>query len=118
MTYYAFENWWWPYLFIAVAGWLATDIWRWLGVLAGNRLQEGSLALLWVRAVATSLIAAIIAKLILQPSGSLADFDLVVRVGAVVLGFAVFLLAKKRIVFGVVISLATLLAGNWLLMNY
>jgi hypothetical protein len=23
---------WWPYIFIAVAGWLATDLWRWLGV--------------------------------------------------------------------------------------
>ena len=32
----------WPYLVIIVAGWLATDLWRWLGVLAGNRLQEGS----------------------------------------------------------------------------
>jgi hypothetical protein len=39
-----FDAWWWPYAFIAVAGWLATDIWRWLGVLIGNRLKEDSAA--------------------------------------------------------------------------
>ena len=38
---------WWPYIFIAVAGWLATDVWRWLGVLIGNRLLDDSLALIW-----------------------------------------------------------------------
>ena len=35
----AFHTWWWPFVFIAVGGWLATDIWRWLGVMAGNRLR-------------------------------------------------------------------------------
>ena len=35
MSYAAFDTWWWPYLFIAIAGWLGTDIWRWLGVLVG-----------------------------------------------------------------------------------
>ena len=42
----------WPYVVILFAGWFATDFWRWLGVLAGNRLSEGSEALNWVRAVA------------------------------------------------------------------
>ena len=64
MSYAAFDTWWWPYLFIAIAGWLGTDIWRWLGVLVGNRLSQDSAALTWVRAVATALLAAVIAKLI------------------------------------------------------
>ncbi|MEO9457934.1 MAG: AzlD domain-containing protein [Lentilitoribacter sp.] len=113
MTYYMLDNWWWPYIFILVAGWLATDIWRWLGVLVGNRLEEGSLGLLWVRAIATSIIAAIIAKLIIYPTGSLLDFDIVVRIGAVIIGFIVFIYAKKRIIAGVVTSLACLFIGNW-----
>lgn len=33
---------WWAYAFIAIAGWLATDIWRWLGVIAGNKLRDDS----------------------------------------------------------------------------
>lgn len=65
------EHWWAPYLFIAIAGWLATDLWRWLGVLAGNRLKEDSEALHWVRAVATALVMAVTAKLIVFPTGTL-----------------------------------------------
>jgi len=59
----------WPYVVIIVAGWLATDMWRWLGVIAGNRLREGSEALNWVRAVATALVMAVTAKLVVFPSG-------------------------------------------------
>ncbi|WP_162653805.1 AzlD domain-containing protein [Lentilitoribacter sp. Alg239-R112] len=113
MSYYALDAWWWPFVFILIAGWLATDIWRWLGVIVGNRLQEGSLALTWVRAMATSLIAGIIAKLILQPTGSLADFDIYLRVLAVATGFLVFLMAGKRIAVGILVALLVLLVGDW-----
>ncbi len=37
-----------PYLFIAIAGFLATDIWRLLGVLFSVRLDESSESLRWV----------------------------------------------------------------------
>ncbi len=86
-------NWmdgWWAYAFIAIAGWLATDIWRWLGVLAGNRLRDDSEALNWVRAVATALVAAVIAKLILYPTGVLAQSPLWLRLGAVAVGAIAF----------------------------
>lgn len=113
MTFESFDYWWWPYLFITIAGWLATDFWRWMGVVAGNRLKEGSLPLLWVRAVANAMIAAIIAKLILMPSGSLADFDLAIRLCAVGLGFVLFMLAKQKIAVGVVTALFTLVLGHY-----
>lgn len=111
MTYYSYDFWWWPFVFILIAGWLATDIWRWLGVIAGKRLQEGSLALMWVRAMATSLVAGVIAKLILQPTGALADFDIYLRIFAVISGFVVFLLTGKRIIYGIAIALLVLLTG-------
>lgn len=115
MNYVSLDDWWWPYLFIAIAGWLATDIWRWMGVIVGNRLNEGSLVLLWVRATATSLVAGVIAKLILYPIGALADFDVNLRVIAVVLGFVVFILAKKQIIYGILSALIVLLSGHWFL---
>ena len=34
------DPWWWPYAMIVVAGWLATDVWRWLGVLFSGRLRD------------------------------------------------------------------------------
>ncbi len=113
--YESFDTWWWPYLFIAIAGWLATDIWRWLGVLVGNRLSEESAALTWVRAVATALVAGVIAKLILYPTGALQETPVLIRLIAVSVGFAAFLIAGKRIWVGIAVSLAFLIGGQLLL---
>ena len=105
------ENWWAPYLFIAIAGWLATDLWRWLGVLAGNRLKEDSEALHWVRAVATALVMAVTAKLIVFPTGSLEASPLWLRIGAATLGFIAFLLAGQRVIVGVAVPILLLAGG-------
>lgn len=104
---------WWTYIVIIVAGFLATDIWRWLGVLVGNRLDEDSEALHWVRAVATALVMAVTAKLIVFPTGTLADSPLWLRLGAAGFGFAVFLLAGRRVVVGVVVPITLLVIGLW-----
>lgn len=102
---------WWPYVFIAVAGWLATDIWRWLGVLLGNRLEDDSVALIWVRSVATALVAAVIARLILFPTGALEGTPVQLRLFAAVAGFAAFLVGGRRIILGVLTSEVVLLSG-------
>lgn len=101
----------WPYVVIIVAGWLATDFWRWMGVLAGNRLQEGSEALNWVRAVATALVMAVTAKLVVFPTGALEASPLWLRLAAAGIGFAAFLMSGQRVIVGVVVPLAILGAG-------
>lgn len=103
-----------PYLFILIAGTLATDIWRWLGVLAGNRLRDDSEALNWVRAVATALIAAVIGNLILFPAGALASAPFALRVGAAAFGWAIFMAAGRNILAGVAAA-EIALVGGWLL---
>ncbi len=108
------DNWWAPYLFIAIAGWLATDIWRWLGVIAGNRLKEDSEALYWVRAVATALVMAVTAKLIVFPTGTLEASPLWLRIGAAAVGFVVFLLAGQRVIVGVAVPIVLLAGGLFL----
>lgn len=102
---------WSTYLVIIVAGWLATDMWRWLGVVTGNRLDEDSEALHWVRAVATALVMAVTAKLIVFPTGSLADSPLWLRLVAVAIGFAAFLISGQRVIVGIVVSLSLLALG-------
>lgn len=101
----------WPYVFIVVAGWLATDIWRWLGVLFGNRIDERSELLQWVRAVATALVAAVIARLILFPTGALAGSPFALRIAAVLFGAACFFAAGRRQIVGIGASVAFLAAG-------
>ncbi|MEP3438312.1 MAG: AzlD domain-containing protein [Hoeflea sp.] len=115
ISYESFDTWWWPYVFIAIAGWLATDIWRWIGVLVGNRLKQDSAALVWVRAVATALLAAVIAKLILYPTGELGNVPLALRLIAVSAGFSAFLIGGKRTWIGIVTALGLLIGGQLLL---
>ncbi|NTJ42481.1 AzlD domain-containing protein [Agrobacterium larrymoorei] len=109
------DAWWAPYLFIAIAGWIATDLWRWLGVIAGNKLREDSEALNWVRAVATALVMAVTAKLIVFPTGTLADSPVWLRIGAAALGFIAFLASGQRVFVGVVVPIILLASGMFLL---
>jgi hypothetical protein len=111
MTFDAFDVWWWPFLFILVAGWLATDFWRYLGVYLGGHLSEDSDLLVMVRAVATALVAAVIGNLIVFPSGALADAALALRIGAAAAGFAAYLLLGRRILVGILCAEAVLVAG-------
>ena len=110
------QSWWWPYAVILLAGWLATDIWRWLGVILAGRLREDSEIMVWVRAVATALVAGVIARLMLFPTGVLADSPLALRVAAIIIGFAVFKLTRERVLVGI-LAAETVLIGGWALMG-
>ena len=111
MTFTAIEAWWWPFLFILAAGWLATDSWRFLGVFLGGRISEDSEVLVFVRCVATALVAAVVASLILTPGGALADTPVLLRAGAAMIGFAAYLAAGKRMIVGLIVAEAVLVGG-------
>ncbi|MBZ9654749.1 AzlD domain-containing protein [Phyllobacterium lublinensis] len=111
MTWQSLSTWWWPYVFILLAGWLPTDIWRWIGVLIGGRVREDSEALVVVRAMATALVAGVIAQLILYPSGSLAGSSMFLRVGAAAVGFAAYLGLGRRVIVGVLVAEVILISG-------
>lgn len=100
-----------PYLFILLAGTLATDIWRWLGVVAGDRLRDDSEALNWVKAVATALVAGVIGNLILFPSGALASAPVALRIAAAAIGWGAFMAARKNVLAGVVTAELVLISG-------
>lgn len=111
MSFSSIDAGWWPFVYILIAGWFATDFWRYAGVLLGRRLSETSEAFVFVRAVATALVAAVISRLILFPSGSLAETALFLRLGAAVIGFVAFLLAGQRIGVGIGVALLVLVGG-------
>lgn len=111
MNFTTFDTWWWPYLFILVAGWLATDFWRFLGVYLGSRLAEDSQALVLVRCIATGLVAAVVSNLLFFPSGALAATPVLLRAGAAVAGFLIYLSAGKRVIVGIVAGELVLAVG-------
>ena len=96
-----------------VAGVVPNQIWRMLGLWFGGGIDEGSELLVWVRAVATAILAGVIAQILVQPPGALADVPDLLRYGAVAAGFAVFMLTRRSIFAGVVSGEIVLLAGKW-----
>src|SRR6267142_1416803 len=104
---------WHALLVLVIAGFLPNEVWRMLGLWLGGGIDEGSELLVWVRAVATAILAGVIAQIVVQPPGALASVPDFLRYGAVAAGFAVFLLSRKSIFAGVIAGEIVLLAGKW-----
>jgi len=115
MTFTTFDAWWWPYLFIVLAGWAATDVWRFLGVYLGSRISETSDLMVLVRCVATALVAGVAASFVLVPGGALAGVPAALRIGATVICFLAYLVTGRSILIGVLAGEAVLIAGMMLL---
>ena len=98
---------------LLLAGFLPNESWRMLGLWLGGGVDEGSEVLVWVRAVATAILAGVIAQILMQPPGALADVPDLLRYGAVAAGFAAFMLTRRSIFAGVVCGEIVLLAGKW-----
>jgi hypothetical protein len=105
----------WGYLVLVLVGFLPCDVWRLFGLLLGRGIDEESELLVWVRAVATAVLAGVIAKIVFFPPGSLATMPLSVRLAAIGGGFLAFLLVKRSVFAGLLTGEAVLIgAGLWL----
>jgi len=100
-----------PYLLLILVGVLPNEVWRWLGLVLVRGLNEKSEIVLLARAIATAILAGVIAKLILFPSGELTAIPLAVRVGAAACGFVAFLAIRRSLLAGVAVGEAALLIG-------
>jgi hypothetical protein len=99
------------YFALIVAGFLPSEVWRWLAVIFSRGLDEGSEIILWVRAVATAILAGVIAKLTIFAPGVLATVPTPVRLGAVAVGFIAFMLIRRSVLAGVIAGEAALIIG-------
>ena len=104
---------WHALVMLVLAGAIPNQIWRMLGLWLGGGLDEGSDLLMWVKAVATAILAGVIAQILVEPPGALATVPAVLRYGALVAGFATFLLMRRSILAGVVCGEVVMLAGKW-----
>ncbi|MEN5083435.1 AzlD domain-containing protein [Bosea sp. TWI1241] len=105
---------WWPYLALFLFAVLPTGIWRWLAVAFARRLDETSPWLDWVRMVAASLLAGVAAKLTFFPPGALAQTPLALRLAALATAVAIVVLARRKVMLGVVLAQLVLIGGAWL----
>ncbi len=104
---------WHALLILLVAGVIPNQIWRMLGLWFGGGIDEGSELLIWVRAVATAILAGVIAEIVVQPPGALASVPDWLRYTAVVAGFAGFIVSRKSIFTGVICGEVVMVAGTW-----
>ena len=104
---------WHALLVLVFAGFLPNEVWRMLGLWLGAGVDEGSDLLVWVRAVATAILAGVIAQILVTPPGALASVPDWLRYAAVVAGFTAFIAARRSILAGVVCGEIVMLAGKW-----
>jgi hypothetical protein len=105
----------WPYVAMVLVGFLPNEVWRWLGIVMARGLDERSEVVVWVRAVATAILAGVIAKLTLFPPGALAEVPLTARLAAVAIGFVAFMAFRRSVFAGVVVGEAVLVGSALLL---
>lgn len=105
-----------PYLALVLVGFLPSEVWRVLGVVLARGLDEKSEILVFVRAVATTLLAAVVAKLLVFPSGALALVPLWGRLGAILFGLGAFYVTRRSLIAGVLAGEVFLVAAaTWAL---
>jgi branched-subunit amino acid transport protein len=98
---------------LLLAGFLPNESWRMLGLWLGGGIDEESELLVWVRAVATAILAGVIAQILVLPPGALASIPAPLRYGAVAVGLVVFMAARRSIVAGVLSGEIVMLTAKW-----
>ena len=92
----------------------ATYLSRFLGVVSAEKIKETSKVFKWFNCIAYSVLAALIARMVVFPAGQLAESDIIIRLFVIAVSVMMFLFSKKNLVYPTVLS-AILLA---LLNNY
>ena len=83
---------------------LATYLSRFLGVISSEKIKETSRLFRWFNCLAYSTLSALIARIIIFPSGSLSEIDYLIRFIVIILSIIVFYLTKKNLVYPTLFS--------------
>ena len=86
---------------LVIAGTIATYAWRALGVLLSGRIRVESELFSWIACVAYAMIAGLVARILLMPTGVLAETLVVDRLGACIVALIVYRLTHKNLLLGV-----------------
>ena len=91
-------------LIVIIVTSLATYLSRFLGVISSEKIKETSKIFRWFNCLAYSTLAALIARIIIFPSGSLSEVDYLSRLIVVFLSIFIFYLTKKNLVYPTLFS--------------
>ena len=91
-------------LIVIIVTSLATYLSRFLGVVSAERIKETSKMFRWFNCLAYSTLAALIARIVIFPSGTLSEVDYLIRFIVVFLSIIIFYLTKKNLVYPTLLS--------------
>ena len=92
----------------------ATYLSRFLGVVSSEKIDVKSKIFRWFNCIAYSILAALIARIVIFPAGVLEEADLWIRLIVIIISIIIFIISKRNLVYPTVLS-AIILA---LLNNY
>ena len=92
---------------------LATYLSRFLGVVSSEKIKETSKIFRWFNCLAYSTLAALIARIVIFPSGVLSEADYIIRIIVLIASILVFYATKRNLVYPTVFSaiILSLLSG-------
>ena len=82
----------------------ATYLSRFLGVVSSEKIKETSKIFKWFNCIAYSVLAALIARMVVFPAGELAESAIFIRLFVVVVSVVMFLFTKRNLVYTTVAS--------------
>ena len=91
-------------IFIILVTSLATYLSRFLGVISSRRIKENSKVFRWFNCLAYSTLAALIARMIIFPSGLLSEISYVTRIIVIIASIMIFYLTNKNLVYPTIFS--------------
>ena len=83
---------------------IATYLSRFFGVVSAENIKESSKVYRWFNCLAYLTLAALIARIVVFPSGNLSGVDYSIRFIVVFLSVLVFFVTKKNIVYPTIFS--------------
>ena len=91
---------------------LATYLSRFLGVVSSENIDVKSKIFRWFNCIAYSTLAALIARIVVFPTGTLADAEILIRFLVILISVAVFFVTKKNLVYPTILSAILLTVLN------
>ena len=93
----------------------ATYLSRFLGVVSSEKIDATSKIFRWFNCIAYSILAALIARIVIFPAGVLEEADLWLRLIVIIISIIIFIISKKNLVYPTVLSAILLtLLNNYL----
>ena len=87
---------------------IATFMSRFLGILTAENISDKSKLFDWFNYVAYSILAALIARMVIFPAGSLLESTLFIRLFVISVSILIFLYSKKNLVLPTILSFVLL----------